>query len=214
MKDNISYYYLIYKYKYSSLNTYMATEEPLEINKKYTLGKKVFWFLLIKHNIKPFLVLVICGIIMYMINTQQFFNWISTMNTIITPGLLNLWIGSLVFGIVILIVVSTVERYIQHKFLLGEHSFHVRRGIFMVKEKVIPYRHIQNVDIDRPYHYRLVGLSKLNITTARMDTFEDEKTNLIPLIDKKLAKKLSDFLIKQGVKSHNGNGVTEDLIQE
>lgn len=75
----------------------------------------------------------------------------------------------------------------------------------MVKEKVIPYRHIQNVDIDRPYHYRLFGLSKLDITTSRLDNFEDEKTNLIPLIDKNLANKLSDFLIKQGVISHSGN---------
>jgi membrane protein YdbS with pleckstrin-like domain len=74
----------------------------------------------------------------------------------------------------------------------------------MVKEKVIPYRHIQNVDIDRPYHYRILGLSKLDITTARTDNFEDEKSNLIPLIDKNLAKKLSEFLIKQGVQSHNG----------
>jgi len=149
-----------------------------------------------------------------MINTPQFEDWLLSMNTIITPGLLTLWISSVVGGVVILILVSTLERYIQHKFLLGEHSFHVRRGIFMVKEKVIPYRHIQNVDIDRPYHYRLLGLSKINITTARMDTFEDEKTNLIPVIDKHLAKKLSDFLIKQGVRSHNGNGVTENVIQE
>ncbi len=50
-----------------------------------------------------------------------------------------------------------------------------------------------------------MGLSKLNITTARMDNFEDEKTNLIPIIDKNIARKLSDFLIKQGVMSHTGN---------
>jgi membrane protein YdbS with pleckstrin-like domain len=100
-------------------------------------------------------------------------------------------------------LVSTFERYIQHKFILGEHSFHIRRGIFMVKEKVIPYRHIQNVDIDQPYHYRLLGLAKLNMTTARLDNFEDEQANLIPLIDKNLARQLSDFLIKHGVVSHS-----------
>ena len=84
----------------------------------------------------------------------------------------------------------------------------------MVKEKVIPYRHIQNVDIDRPYHYRLFGLSKLNITTSRLDNFEDEKTNLIPLVDKHLAKKLSDFLIKQGARSHSGHTVSENFVTD
>jgi uncharacterized membrane protein YdbT with pleckstrin-like domain len=182
----------------------MTTIEELILNKKYTLGKKAFWFLFIKHNVKFFLFLLILGVITYFINTASFKDWLSIVDTVITVGILNLWVISLIVSIVILVFVSTIERYIQHRFLLSEHSFHVRRGIFMVKEKVIPYRHIQNVDIDRPYHYRILGLSKLDITTARTDNFEDEKSNLIPLIDKNLAKKLSEFLIKQGVQSHNG----------
>jgi len=183
----------------------MKKQEELILNKKYTFGKKVFWFIFIKQGLKPFLVLSLLGIITYFINTQVFYNWLISMNTIITTGILNLWVISLIASIIILVFVSAFEIYIQHKFLLGEHSFHIRRGIFMVKEKVIPYRHIQNVDIDRPYHYRLFGISKLDITTARLDNFEDEKANLIPIIDKKLAKKLLDFLIKQGVISHSGN---------
>ena len=182
----------------------MAVIEELIINKKYTLGKRVFWFLFIKHNIKAFIFLIILGFLTYFIHTASFKDWFSTVDTIITIGILNLWIASLILSVVILIFVSTFERYIQHRFLLSEHSFHVRRGIFMVKEKVIPYRHIQNVDIDRPYHYRILGLSKLDITTARTDNFEDEKSNLIPLIDKKLARKLSEFLVLQGVQSHHG----------
>ena len=84
----------------------------------------------------------------------------------------------------------------------------------MVKEKVIPYRHIQNVDIEQPYHYRLFGVARLNITTARLDTFAEadvdgdpkkakkylmhDKNNLIPIIDKKIAKELAHFLVSQG----------------
>ena len=74
----------------------------------------------------------------------------------------------------------------------------------MVKEKVIPYRHIQNVDLEQPYHYRICGVVRLNITTARIDTFGDdrakdhEKQNLIPLMDKKIAKELSHFLVTRG----------------
>lgn len=179
--------------------------QELELNKKYTLGKRVFLFLLLKHGLKPFSYILLFSVIVYFINTEPFYIWWSGFDTIITIGILNLWSGSLILSILILVFVSAFEMYIQHKFLLGEHSFHIRRGIFMVKEKVIPYRHIQNVDIDRPYHYRIFGLSKLDITTARLDNFEDEKSNLIPLIDKKLANNLLDFLIKQGVISHGGN---------
>jgi membrane protein YdbS with pleckstrin-like domain len=181
----------------------MKKKEELVQDKKYTLGKRVFWFLLFKHN-KKFMVFIVCLLVMiYFVNTDAFNNWLITMNTLITPGMLNLWIISLSFSVLILIFLSTFERYIQHRFILGEHSFHIRKGIFMIKEKVIPYRHIQNVDIEQPYHYRILGLAKLNITTARLDNFEDEKTNLIPFIDKNMARKLSDFLIQQGVKSHN-----------
>jgi membrane protein YdbS with pleckstrin-like domain len=183
----------------------MKKQEELVLNKKYTFGKKVFFFLMLKNGLKPFLWFILFCSIVYLINTDVFFHWWSGFNTIVTVGMLNLWFISLLLSIIILIFVSAFEMHIQHKFLLGEHSFHIRRGIFMVKEKVIPYRHIQNVDIDRPYHYRLFGLSKLDITTSRLDNFEDEKTNLIPLIDKNLANKLSDFLIKQGVISHSGN---------
>ncbi len=83
----------------------------------------------------------------------------------------------------------------------------------MVKEKVIPYRHIQNVDIEQPYHYRVFGIAKLNITTARAENLEQNKgLNLIPIIDKNLARKLSDFLIKQGVVStNNANNTNIDI---
>jgi membrane protein YdbS with pleckstrin-like domain len=183
----------------------MKIKEELVLNKKYTFGKRVFFFLLLKYGFKPLLGIILVSAIIYLINTDSFYTWWSGFNTIVTTGMLNLWFISLLVSIVIIVLVSAFERYIQHKFLLGEHSFHIRRGVFMVKEKVIPYRHIQNVDIDRPYHYRLLGLSKLDITTARLDNFEDENSNLIPLIDKNLAKQLLDFLIKQGVISHGGN---------
>ncbi len=183
----------------------MKKDEQLVLNKRYKLGKKVFWFLFFKKNIKFFIFLILSFTVLYFINKPSFKDWVLSLNTVLSVPLLNLWIGTLLFCLILLMFVSIYEKYAQHKFMLGEHSFHIRRGFFMIKEKVIPYRHIQNVDLEQPWHYRIIGLSKLNITTARMDNFEDEKTNLIPIIDKNIARKLSDFLIKQGVMSHTGN---------
>jgi len=181
----------------------MKKDEQLELNIKYTLGKKVYWFLFFKNHIKTILLLLLLILAIYFINTDRFELWLYDIDSNLTVNMLTLWSISLFVGIIILLLVSTFEKYHQHKFVLSEHSFNIRRGFFMVKEKVIPYRHIQNVDIEQPYHYRIIGLAKLNITTARMDNFDDGKTNLIPIIDKVIARKLSDFLIQQGARGHN-----------
>ncbi len=140
---------------------------------------------------------------------------------IITKSMLVLWFSLLIVSIFIILMIALMEHFHQHKFMLDEHSFHIRKGIFMIREKVIPYRHIQNVDIEQPYHYRIFGVARLNITTARMDTFDQNmdgiindkdmkrkkkkshedvhaKNNLIPLIDKKIARELADFLLSKG----------------
>jgi len=181
----------------------MKKDEQLELNVKYTLGKKVYWFLFFRNHKKTILFLALLILSIYFVNTDKFILWLYDINPNITSSTLTLWLISSFVGIVILLLVSTFERYHQHKFVLSEHSFNIRRGFFMTKEKVIPYRHIQNVDIEQPYHYRIIGLAKLNITTARMDNFDDSKTNLIPIIDKVIARKLSEFLIQQGAKNHN-----------
>lgn len=191
----------------------------LELNKKYSLGKRTFWFLFLKNGkIATLLLITILVMIvaMYVGNTGA---WTATFlsthfDGIITKGLLTLWLSLGFLSVLGLLFVGLYEHFIQHKFMLDDHSFHVRRGIFMIKEKVIPYRHIQNVDIEQPYHYRIFGVARLNITTARLDTFAEqdvdgdpkkakkylqhEKNNLIPLIDKKIAKELAHYLVSQG----------------
>jgi uncharacterized membrane protein YdbT with pleckstrin-like domain len=191
----------------------------LELNKKYSLGKRTFWFLYFKNG--KIATLIIIGFIaiifsMYIGETGAWFAYFlaTNFNGIITKGLLTLWLSFGVFGMLVILFISLYEHFAQHKFMLDDHSFHVRRGIFMIKEKVIPYRHIQNVDIEQPYHYRLFGVARLNITTARLDTFAEQdvdgdpkkakkylshdKNNLIPIIDKKIAKELAHYLVSQG----------------
>jgi uncharacterized membrane protein YdbT with pleckstrin-like domain len=191
----------------------------LELNKKYSLGRRTFWFLYFKNG--KIATLIIIGFIamifsMYIGETGVWFEYFlaTNFNGIITKGLLTLWLSFGVFGMFVILFISLYEHFAQHKFMLDDHSFHVRRGIFMIKEKVIPYRHIQNVDIEQPYHYRLFGVARLNITTARLDTFAEQdvdgdpkkakkylshdKNNLIPIIDKKIAKELAHYLVSQG----------------
>lgn len=182
---------------------------PLEFNKKYTLGKRTFWFLFLKNGkIATLLILLLVAgaISLYVGHTGE---WVDTFlathwNGIIPKILVLEWIGLLIISLIIILFVGMFEYFAQHRFILDENSFHIRKGIFMIKEKVIPYRHIQNVDIEQPYHYRIFGVARLNITTgAASDTFAQDKHNknqgdLIPIIDKKRAKELAQILIRKG----------------
>lgn len=182
----------------------------LELNKKYTLGKRTFWFLFFKNGKIPTLIILsffVAILAMYIGSTGEWTSqYLAThFDGVITKGLLTLWLVLGMLSMAIILFISLFEHFAQHKFMLDDHSFHIRRGIFMIKEKVIPYRHIQNVDLEQPYHYRLFGVARLNITTARIDVFDDGqkaeshgKTNLIPIIDKKIAKELAHYLVSQG----------------
>lgn len=186
---------------------------PLELNKRYTFGRRTFWFLFLKNG--KLITLIILGLLF----TAVAINVGNTNNTtseflsthwggVITVGMLTQWILLLAAAAIIFLAIMMYEHHAQHKFMLDNHSFHIRRGVLMIKEKVIPYRHIQNVDLEQPYHYRLFGVVRLNITTARVDTFETEfdkhkgkkhdHQHLIPLMDKKIAKELSHFLVTKG----------------
>ncbi|MES2622811.1 MAG: PH domain-containing protein [Patescibacteria group bacterium] len=188
----------------------------LELNKKYTLGKRTFWFLFLKNGKTVTLVTILILAAMLAMYIGATGTWTSEFlathfDGIITKGMLLLWLSLGVLSLAIVLFIGLFEHFAQHKFMLDDHSFHIRRGIFMIKEKVIPYRHIQNVDLEQPYHYRIFGVARLNITTARIDVFDDEgkgkngqraeshgKNNLIPIIDKKIAKELAHYLVSQG----------------
>jgi uncharacterized membrane protein YdbT with pleckstrin-like domain len=183
----------------------------LELNKRYTFGKRTFWFLFMRNG--KIASLIILGLIVaaFAVNVggsgEATTNYLAThFDGIISVRMFTQWILLLLASAGIFLAVMMYEHHAQHKFMLDNHSFHIRRGILMVKEKVIPYRHIQNVDLEQPYHYRIFGVVRLNITTARIDTFGDENTkgkhtdqkHLIPLMDKKIAKELSHFLVSRG----------------
>ncbi len=187
----------------------MKKDEELILNQKYTLGKRVYWFLFLSKHKKMLIMSLLLLALIFYINTISFQDRWVLINQSITISMLNLWFISAFLGSIIILLVVTFEKYHQYKFVLSEHSFNIRKGLFMVKEKIIPYRHIQNVDLYQPYHYRLFGIAKLDIITAGQDNGQNDIKNLIPLIDKRLARKLLNFLIQQGVKSHNNT-----LIQE
>lgn len=85
-------------------------------------------------------------------------------------------------------------------FCIAEDSFKIKRGILNRTEDAIPYRQIQNVDIEQDFLFLMLGLSRVIILTAgREDEKEDADASegVIPAVDKKLAEWLQTELLKR-----------------
>lgn len=63
------------------------------------------------------------------------------------------------------VVVARLE-YANYAFSFEEFDLKMRRGILHRVENSIPYRQIQDVDVDRSFTHQLLGLSKVTIITA------------------------------------------------
>ncbi len=91
---------------------------------------------------------------------------------------------------------------------MDEYAIHLHRGLFFIRESTVPYGQISNVQIDRPYHYRMFGIAHIEIiTNAGQNSSEsDKKKNfLIPTIDIKIARLLSKHLLLKGSQSQDTN---------
>ncbi len=128
----------------------------------------------------------------------------------ILAGLCALGLAVIIFFIALL---ATWLHYKNLKFCLGEDSLKIKRGIFDKEEVAIPYRQIQDVDIERNVSYRMFGVSRLVILTAGNEEEkkpgEDESEGILPALDKDLAEWLQSELLRRA----NVQKVTETKPQ-
>lgn len=88
--------------------------------------------------------------------------------------------------------------YVNYQFALGENALKIKRGIINKEEVAIPYRQIQDVDIDRDLGFQMMGLSRVVILTAGHDDEKpgnDRSEGVFPALDKDLAEWLQKELL-------------------
>jgi len=185
----------------------------IELNKTYTLGKKAFWIVFMRHGKFILLLSAFLGASSYFFYYTEkgktaLTAYLLTHNSFITSDLISL---GLLLGSVSFLFFAFIESsvfYRQYKFSLDNHSLKIRKGIFLIKEIVVPYHHIQNVEINTSYFLLPFGLVTLDIITNSSNTFEGAREGkakrepLFPLMDRRLATALSRELIRRGA----GNG--------
>ena len=100
---------------------------------------------------------------------------------------------------IFLLLVSFIASWIQYHnftFDFGEFDLHLKRGIIDRKETSIPYRQIQDVNIERNFDHQLMGLAKIVITTAGHEETGEKGMSEIILepLDRSVAEEIRTLL--------------------
>lgn len=189
-----------------------------EFGQKYRRGRKTFLFLYIKYawlfNLLALAIFYLAWAVrygplhMYAITTLA-----DHPDLYISVSMISQWLVLLGISLIVIGMLRGRIMYAHYKFILDDHAFNLYQGLFFARETTIPYQQISNVNINRPYHYRLFGIAQLDILTAADKSMlvQDGKKNsrkmLIPIIDTSIARRLSQQLMECASRKRKG----EDL---
>ena len=178
----------------------MVNNLPFDEKQEYqTLGRKVLWLFFLQIAPAGFAILII-SLVLLGLSLQP----VSTDNIL---GVLQNYTLDIAFAMFILsifvIAISATYAWLTYRnyvFFMAEDSFKIKRGVFNKTENAIPYRQIQNVDIERDLMFQMLGLSRLIILTAGHEDVTskgNEAEGIIPAIEKNLAGRLQSELLRR-----------------
>ncbi len=164
-----------------------------------TLGRKTFVIFLMGKT-RPASIIFVIAIVLATLGGSGAFTNISGQN--FDPYINSAAIAALVLFVVAFALAFLIAwlEYSTYKFFMDEDALRIKRGVLSKEEIAIPYRQIQNVDIERSFSYQLLGLSRLVILTAGHDddkTLGGESEGVLPALDENLAKQLQEELLKR-----------------
>lgn len=112
-------------------------------------------------------------------------------------------VGALYVASIIVLAIGLLVNllhYIGCRFNLDTYAFRLRRGIFSRDDISIPYRQIQDVDVDQSVLGRLFGIGKLIILTAgnnENNAHGEESEVVFGIVDISVAKYLQKALTEK-----------------
>jgi uncharacterized membrane protein YdbT with pleckstrin-like domain len=159
------------------------------------LGERTFW-LILSEKLSFSFGFFILALILSFVRKSSFVS----PDLVRSIGLLGIaaWAAFFVFLIAAFIASRLVYR--NNAFAFSEDALKIRRGVFTKLEIAIPYRQVQNVEIERTLIQQMMGISKVVIITAGTDnpaTSRDESSCTMPVIDKDIAIGLQNELLRR-----------------
>jgi uncharacterized membrane protein YdbT with pleckstrin-like domain len=193
-----------------------------ELNKNYRCGGKTFLFLFIAYGWW----LSLFGLLLIYLSYEIYFGRLHDTVNVFLAGhpdwyvdifMISEWILLLGISFVFVAYIRATTVHKSTRFLLDEHAFHLRRGLFFIRETTIPYGQISKVNISRPYHFRMLGVAEFDVITADDRSSRQKKSSskfLIPVIDTAIAKSLSKQLLEYASMIKHGQDISEDIEEE
>lgn len=168
--------------------------------KYHKLGKKTLW-LFVLDRIRAAMILLVVTIAAFSIQGQP---WVATAFGKAGAAYVDeaaWWLLLLFLVVFALSYFIAWLIYVNYKFLIGEDALRISRGIFSKEVIAIPYRQIQDADIERSLYFRMFGVSKLVILTAGREDVKaeggDEAEGILPAMDKGLAEWMQKELLRR-----------------
>ena len=168
---------------------------------KQRLGIKVFYYYLSQKILVGFLLLLVSFFI-YSSKDGLISKMMILFPLSIASSIFSYFIGVLYIVALLLIIIGSLISwldYISCDFTLDENAFIIRRGILNKKEISIPYRQIQDIDIEQTFNNKMMGVSKLVILTAGNDNNdkEGESEGIFQVIDSNIAEKMRADILER-----------------
>jgi uncharacterized membrane protein YdbT with pleckstrin-like domain len=177
-----------------------STHQGVPDETYHTLGPKTLWIFVLTRIHAAFVILLL-AIVLFVLNGQAFVEKpIAGVNVGNYLGIAA-WSMLGLFAVVFVLTFFVAWLiYINYKFMLGEDSLKIKRGILNKEEIAIPYRQIQDVNIERDLGFQMMGLSRIAILTAgnqQEKNADEEAEGILPAMDRALAEWLQGELLKR-----------------
>ncbi len=161
------------------------------------LGRRTLW-LMLSDQMVPSVIIFIAAVLISIAEGSGVF----------AKTILTAWSLYLVCGVWLLFVLTFVITflvayltYANYLFMLDDNALKIKRGILSKEEIAIPYRQIQDVDLEQSLSDRIWGVARLAILTAGREEpkegEEDTAEGVLPAVDRDLAEALQTELLKR-----------------
>jgi uncharacterized membrane protein YdbT with pleckstrin-like domain len=164
------------------------------------LGQKTFIFFLFE-RLRVAMIFLFLAIVLFVLSSQSFLAKAGSLGNLQGYALMGGWLTLALFAVALLItLLASWLIYVNYRFALDEDSLRIKHGVFDKEEVAIPYRQIQNINIERDLSYQMLGMSRLVILTAGHEdkpNSEDESEGILPALDKDKAEWLQNELLKR-----------------
>jgi uncharacterized membrane protein YdbT with pleckstrin-like domain len=163
------------------------------IQKYHPLGNKTLFMFIFKNSGIVFLLLLILLIGMALLDYMP-----SDFINIATNMLLTL--SLLLLVVLVIVLLASWLQYIRYWIFIDDKGLKIARGLIATEQIGIPYRHIQDIKIERSLASQIFGVSDISITIldSEENEFENkENTIVLPSIEKQIALKIQDIVVKK-----------------